>query len=277
VQTANPPHFLKMLSHDIRWQILKALSGSDLHVQELVELAGKPQNLVSYHLGQLREQGLVHERRSIADAREVYYSLDLEQVRGLYQASGEELHPAMGQPLTPHYLDEHQFSPRRVLFLCTHNSARSQMAEGLLRWRSRGQIEVFSAGNEPSQVHPLAQRAMEEMGIDIRSQTSKSLELFLGRPFDYVITVCDKARETCPIFSGDPLRIHWSFPDPAAVQGSPQTIYQAFKETALQLDTRIGYLMMVIQRSLRRENGLGKGEGNEQNKKIEPVGVYRRY
>jgi ArsR family transcriptional regulator, arsenate/arsenite/antimonite-responsive transcriptional repressor / arsenate reductase (thioredoxin) len=249
LRSAEPPYFLKLLSHDIRWQMLKALASSDLRVQELVELVSKSQNLVSYHLQQLRGQGLVHERRSIADAREVYYSLDLERMRTLYQASGEELHPALGEPAQPRFLGGADLPPARVLFLCTHNSARSQMAEGLLRDRSQGRIEVFSAGNEPSQVHPLAQKAMAEMGIDIGGQSSKSLELFLEQSFDYIITVCDKARETCPIFPGDPVRIHWSFPDPAAVEGSAETIYKAFKETAVQLNTRISYLLMIIQRS----------------------------
>jgi protein-tyrosine-phosphatase/DNA-binding transcriptional ArsR family regulator len=249
LQSAKPPDFLKLLSHDLRWQILKALAGSDLRVQELVETLKKSQNLVSYHLHQLRGLGLVHERRSIADGREVYYSLDLERVVRLYQASGDELHPALGAPAQPRFLGGADLPSVRVLFLCTHNSARSQMAEGLLRDRSQGQIEVFSAGNEPSQVHPLAQRVMGEMGIDIRGQSSKSQALFLGQSFDYIITVCDKAREACPVFSGDPVRIHWSFPDPAAVQGSPEAIYQAFKETAVQLNTRISYLLMIMHRS----------------------------
>ena len=249
LNTTQPPDFLKLLSHDLRWQILKALASSDLRVQELVELVNKSQNLVSYHLQQLRGRGLVHERRSLADAREVYYSLDLERMRALYQSSGEELHPALGTPAQPRFLGGAQLPPARVLFLCTHNSARSQMAEGLLRERSQRQVEVFSAGSQPSQVHPLAQRVMKEMGIDISGQTSKDLALFLGQRFEYIITVCDLARETCPIFPGDPLRIHWSFPDPAAVDGPPESIYQAFKETAIQLNTRISYLMLFIQRN----------------------------
>jgi protein-tyrosine-phosphatase/DNA-binding transcriptional ArsR family regulator len=246
------PDFLKLISHDVRWRIMKALSSSDLRVQELVERVGKPQNLVSYHLQRLRERGLVHERRSIADAREVYYSLDLERVRAHYQASGEELHPALAGFAGAQIKVARDLPAVRVLFLCTHNSARSQMAEALLRHRSQGQIEAFSAGNQPAQVHPLAQRVMKEMGIDISGQTSKSLEIFLGQSFDTIITVCDKARESCPVFPGDPLRLHWSFPDPAEVEGGPEMMYQAFKETAIQLSTRISYLMMIIQRD--REN-----------------------
>jgi ArsR family transcriptional regulator, arsenate/arsenite/antimonite-responsive transcriptional repressor / arsenate reductase (thioredoxin) len=246
---STPPVFLKLLSHDIRWQILKALALSDLRVQELVECVGRSQNLISYHLLQLREHGLVHEHRSIADAREVYYSMDLEQVRTYFQASEEELHPGLKSPTTPRYLGGPMPDLARILFLCTHNSARSQMAEGLLRDRSQGQIQVFSCGNEPSEVHPLAIQVMQEMGIDIRSQVSKGIEVYREQSFDTVITVCDRARETCPVFPNDPVRIHWSFPDPAAVEGSEEARYNAFLETAVQLNTRISYLLLMLQRN----------------------------
>ncbi len=107
----------------------------------------------------------------------------------------------------------------RVLILCTANSARSQMAEALLRTLAGQRFEVFSAGSKPSIVNPLAIEAMDERGIDIRTHRSKHLNEFLSQPFDYVITVCDNAAETCPIFPGPAQRIHWSFPDPAAVDG----------------------------------------------------------
>jgi arsenate reductase len=104
---------------------------------------------------------------------------------------------------------------RRVLFLCTHNSARSQMAEGLLRALGGGQYEVFSAGTEATHVRPLAIRAMREIGIDISRQESKTLERYLDQPFDQVITVCDQANEACPVFFGARQRLYWSFPDPS--------------------------------------------------------------
>jgi len=100
----------------------------------------------------------------------------------------------------------------RVLFLCTHNSARSQMAEGLLRALGGEHFEAFSAGTEATQVRPLAIRAMAELGIDISGQESKTLERFLDKPFDAVITVCDQANESCPVFFGARERLHWSFP-----------------------------------------------------------------
>jgi len=108
---------------------------------------------------------------------------------------------------------------QRVLILCTGNSARSQMAEGLLRHDAGNRFEVFSAGVSPSQVRAEAIAAMQELGIDISGQRSKSVEEFAGQKFDYVITVCDNANEHCPIFPGTTQRVHWSFEDPAAVVG----------------------------------------------------------
>jgi protein-tyrosine-phosphatase len=111
--------------------------------------------------------------------------------------------------------------PLRVLFLCTGNSARSQMAEALLRHMSKGRVEVFSAGSAPqAHVHPLAKETLEHRyGIDTSALTPKSMDQFRGERFEYVITVCDRAAEVCPVFPGDPERIHWSFEDPAAVVG----------------------------------------------------------
>jgi arsenate reductase len=108
----------------------------------------------------------------------------------------------------------------RVLFLCTHNSARSQMAEGLLRQMASDRFEVHSAGTEATLVRPLAIRAMDEIGIDICGQESKTLDRYLEEPFDYVITVCDDADEACPFFPGARNRLHWSFEDPSRTEGS---------------------------------------------------------
>lgn len=109
---------------------------------------------------------------------------------------------------------------QRILFLCTHNSARSQMAEGLLRNAGAGQFEVYSAGTEATQVRPQAIAVMAELGIDISGQQSKTLERYRGEPFDEVITVCDTAAEACPIFPGARHLRHWSFPDPSQATGS---------------------------------------------------------
>ena len=109
-------------------------------------------------------------------------------------------------------------SKKRVLFLCTHNSARSQMAEGLLRDMAGERFEVFSAGTEATRVRPEAISVMAEIGVDICAQGSKTLERYLGEPFDYVITVCDDANEACPFFPGARARLHWSFPDPSRAE-----------------------------------------------------------
>ena len=117
----------------------------------------------------------------------------------------------------------------RVLILCTGNSARSQMAEGLLRSLGQGRFEVFSAGTKPGVVRPEAITAMRERGIDISSHRSKHVQEFDGQEFDYVVTVCDAARDNCPVFAGRTERLHWSFPDPAAVEGSVEERLAAFR------------------------------------------------
>jgi arsenate reductase len=128
----------------------------------------------------------------------------------------------------------------RVLFLCTGNSARSQMAEAVLRQMSHGDIEVESAGSDPeSQIHPMAREALAKIGVDVGHQHPKSWNQFLGQTFDYVITVCDRSAERCPVFPGDPERIHWSFDDPAAVLGSSEHCQRAFDQVASQLVHRV--------------------------------------
>jgi arsenate reductase len=112
---------------------------------------------------------------------------------------------------------------KRVLILCTGNSARSQMAEGLLRHIAGDRFEVFSAGTRPAGLNPLSVEALREVGIDISDHRSKSVDVFAGQQFDYVITVCDNARESCPVFPGTGQRIHHSFPDPAAYTGCRQS------------------------------------------------------
>ncbi len=123
----------------------------------------------------------------------------------------------------------------RVLILCTGNSARSQMAEGLLRHDFGDRFEVFSAGTKPSHVRPEAIKAMSELGIDLSGHRSKHVDEFVGQEFSYVITVCDNAKESCPIFPGKTQRIHWSFEDPAGVQGSEEERLAAFRKIRDQI------------------------------------------
>jgi arsenate reductase len=142
-------------------------------------------------------------------------------------------------------------NPFRVLFLCTHNSARSQMAEGLLRSLGDPGVEVASAGTEATSVRPEAIAAMRELGIDISRQESKTLERFLNEPFDEVITVCDDANEACPFFPGARHRRHWSVDDPSQVKGSDDERLAAFREARAELRRRIeDELLPELHRSI---------------------------
>lgn len=127
----------------------------------------------------------------------------------------------------------------RVLILCTGNSARSQMAEGLFRRALGDRFEVYSAGTRPTSVRPEAIDVMQEIGIDISGHRSKSVDEFLGQPFRYVITVCDNANESCPVFPGRVERIHWSFQDPAEAQGAPEERRAVFRRVRDQIADRI--------------------------------------
>jgi arsenate reductase len=128
---------------------------------------------------------------------------------------------------------------QRVLIVCTGNSARSQMAEGLFRLEGGDRFEVFSAGTKPTSVRPEAIAVMTEIGVDLSGHRSKSVDEFAGEPLDLVITVCDSARESCPVFASRARRLHWPFEDPAAVQGSEETRLAAFRKVRDQIREKI--------------------------------------
>jgi arsenate reductase len=130
-------------------------------------------------------------------------------------------------------------SKPRVLILCTGNSARSQMAEGLLRHDAGDRFDVYSAGTRPTQVRPEAITVMQELGIDISGHRSKSVDEFAGQDFDYVVTVCDNAKASCPVFPRSTKQIHWSFDDPAAVEGSREQRQAAFRRVRDELRERL--------------------------------------
>lgn len=138
--------------------------------------------------------------------------------------------------------------PIRVLFVCTGNSARSVMAEALLRRQGGDCFEVNSAGTEPKGVHPLTLRVLSEAGIDASWARSKSVEEFVGQPFDYVVTVCDQARQACPVFPGVHASLHWDFEDPAAAQGTEAERLMVFREVFIELGDRIGEFVTLAQR-----------------------------
>ena len=203
-----------------------------------------PANAASYHFKHLRAAGLLRDRRSSLDARDVYYSVDLERLRSLYDAAGGVLHPALGPDGAEASIQSTHERPLRVLFLCTHNSARSQLAEGITRRLGGDQVEVSSAGSQPSEVHPMTYRMLGDMGIHACTHNSKSIQRFLDQTFDYVITVCDRVKEHCPTFPGDPDEIHWSLPDPAAIADEEQR-WNAFGRVCDELYTRIRYLLSL--------------------------------
>jgi protein-tyrosine-phosphatase/DNA-binding transcriptional ArsR family regulator len=247
--------FLRLAGHPVRWQLLGELARSDRQVRELTALVGQRQSLTSYHLGQLRAGGLVTMRRSSADGRDTYCSLNLAAYRDRLAEAGAALHPGLrlvtaelSPPADGRDAPPAQ-PPSRVLFLCTGNSARSQMAEAILRRVGGSRIEAASAGSRPKDVHPIAVRVMRERGIDMSGARPKHLGEFAEQRFDYVISLCDRVREVCPDFPGTPAVVHWSMPDPAAEAAAKQDSYPAFVRTADELNTRIQFLLYAIEYS----------------------------
>jgi protein-tyrosine-phosphatase/DNA-binding transcriptional ArsR family regulator len=240
--------FVRLAAHPLRWRLLRELVSSDRAVRELTSLVDEPQSLVSYHLRRLRDGGLVSARRSAADGRDTYYAIDLGACRREFQAAGGRLHPALAPASRPPATRNPGRSGHkpRVLFLCTGNSARSQMAQALLEHMSGGAIEAASAGSHPKPMHQNAVRVMKRRGIDISGNRTKHFDEYLGERFDMVITLCDRVREVCPEFPAHPQHVHWSIPDPAREGATNRVSYPAFERTAAELETRVGYLLSQL-------------------------------
>jgi ArsR family transcriptional regulator, arsenate/arsenite/antimonite-responsive transcriptional repressor / arsenate reductase (thioredoxin) len=249
------PPVLRLLADPVRWRLMRELASGDQRVRELTEAAGQPQSLVSYHLRQLRAAGLVTSRRSSFDGRDTYYSLNAGGCARALDGAACALHPGLS-PLSAAALEpvaaRAASGPawRRVLFVCTGNSGRSPMAEGLLRHQAGAWVTAASAGIRPKPLHPDAAAVMRDRyGIDITGhQPAQVTEAAAGEPFDCVISLCDKAREACPVFPGRTGLIHWSLPDPAAGEGGLAG-YPAFERTAAELDDRIGFLLPALDRA----------------------------
>ncbi|MEV4461015.1 ArsR family transcriptional regulator [Microbispora sp. NPDC049633] len=241
------PAFVRLAAHTLRWRLLTELAVGDLRVRELMTRVGAPQNLVSYHLRLLRDGGLVTATRSSHDGRDSYYRLNLDRCAQALAGAGAALHPVLGgvpePPASPPRL------PRlSVLFACTGNSARSPIAEALLRCHTAGQVTVTSAGSRPRpQMHPQVVRVLrEQYGIDIADRRPRHLDALRGRRFDYVITLCDKVREACPEFGDHARCVHWSIPDPAAAGRSEQDVHAAIGQATADIDTRVRHLLPVL-------------------------------
>lgn len=217
------PLFLRLMADPLRWRLVGELAAGDRRVRELVAAVGQPQNLVSYHLRQLRDAGLVTARRSSFDGRDTYYHLDLGRCAEALAGTGAAL--TAGSPVVP--------SGSRVLFVCTGNSGRSPMAEALLRHRT-GDVEVRSAGSHPKPLHPNAVKALAECGITLEHEPTH-LDTVRRNRFDLVVSLCDRVREVLPAFAGRPRLVHWSIPEPAHE-------IDAFRRTAEEIDGRIRLL-----------------------------------
>jgi protein-tyrosine-phosphatase/DNA-binding transcriptional ArsR family regulator len=239
-----PYRFVQLLADEQRWRLFQELARSDRTVSELTNLIGKPQNLVSYHLASLRDAGIVSARRSSADRRDTYYRIEMRGCAEMLCELGPALQPGLRLAIVPPRQDARAAQRRpSVLFLCTGNSARSQMAEALLEHHSDGAVRARSAGSHPKPLHPNAVRVMAAAGIDISRRTTKHLDRFTRNRFDRVITLCDKVREICPQFPGGVTKAHWSMPDPAAEGPDDEASYPAFERAAEDLESRIPFLI----------------------------------
>lgn len=225
----------------------------------IVERLGLAPNLVSHHLKVLREAGLVDIERDPADRRWIYYVPDIRQLTEVQFLLSHLLHPARIQARAdecgpsqgalpydpPAHLTmekEHPMNNKaKIIFLCTGNSARSQMAEAFMKKYAGDLFEVHSAGIEPKGVNPYTVRVMDEAGIDISGYQSKGVRQYLGHVnFGYVVTVCDHAEENCPtVFLTQGKHLHWSFEDPAAFQGTEEETLAKFSQIRDQIETRI--------------------------------------
>lgn len=264
------PGSLQLIADPHRWRVLQELSRSDRRVGELSALLDRPQNLVSYHVAQLRDAGLVSARRSSADGRDTYYRVHVQRCADVITEAAGALHPAL-RPSTGIRAPgpELDATPGRplatVLFLCTGNSARSQIAQALLEHRSNHAIAARSAGSHPKTLHPNAVRVLAERGIDIAGRGTTHLDELAGSRFDHVITLCDKVREICPEFPGQPTTAHWSMADPAATADSDHASYPQFVSTADEIEERVDLLIaqIVATRSTPTHTSLTTGSRRE--------------
>jgi protein-tyrosine-phosphatase len=235
---------MRMASHPLRWALLTELAVTDQRVRELAAAVDEPQNLISYHLRLLRSSGLIGSRRSTFDGRDSYYHLNLARCAGEFGEAAAALHPALAPATTK---PAARPASRAVLFLCSGKSARSPMAEALLRTKSQGRIRAASAGSHPKAcVHRNAIRIMrDEYGIDLRGTRPQPLTTVAQRHFDCVITLCDKVREYARD-RGLATAMHWSVPDPSLAADTDQGSYLEFHRVASELNNRIDFLLPVL-------------------------------
>jgi protein-tyrosine-phosphatase len=228
--------FVRLAGHPLRWRLALELARSDLRVRELVERVGEPQNLVSYHLRVLRDDGLVTARHSSFDARDTYYHLDLDRCAEALHAVGAALHPALRVTTA----DPAVRTPPRasVLFVCTGNGSRSPIAEALLRHHTGGRVRAASAGIRPrASIDPDAVRVLrEEYGVDVSGHRPRGVDRLGNRRFDRVVTLCDRTREALPDLGRR--SEHWSIPEPRG--------RREVRAAAADIDARVRHLLPTL-------------------------------
>ena len=245
----DPPPFVRLASHPVRWRLLQELVRSDRAVSELMTLVDEPQSLVSYHLRQLRDGGLVFARRSSADRRDSYYAIDLVACREALQAAGGALHPALqlaaGAP--------GPCAPRRARVAgggcCSCAPATAHGPRSPRRCSStcrRGRSRPSAPAAIRSRCTRTRSACCAKRGIDISANRTKHLDEFVSQRFDEVITLCDRVREVCPEFPSHPELVHWSIPDPALEGPTNRASYPAFVRTADELETRISFQLHLL-------------------------------
>jgi ArsR family transcriptional regulator, arsenate/arsenite/antimonite-responsive transcriptional repressor / arsenate reductase (thioredoxin) len=241
------PVFVRLAAHPLRWLLLTTLADSDLRVRDLVTQLDAPQNLLSYHLRQLREGGLVTVRRSSYDGRDSYYHLDLDRCAEALAGTAAALHPTLGRaPGVGAGSGEREGKrPGAVLFLCTGNSVRSPIAEALVRHYFAENVTAASAGTRPrSRLHPNTVRVLsDQFGIDVVGQRPRHVSTVAARRFDHVVTLCDRAREDVPGLAQHARRTHWSIAEPARAGDSEEASYPAFQQVASEIHTRVRHLL----------------------------------
>lgn len=243
---------MKALGDPTRLRLFYLLTVCPMAVGDLVATLGLSQALVSHHLATLKAARLVIDHRAADDARSIIYMIDTPSLTRLRHELSWLMDPIkLYDPRQDEDIPRRPFvktGPIRVLFLCTGNSARSQIAEAWLRKHGEGLFEAYSAGVHPKGLNPLTVKIMQESGIDVSHHLSKSVDEFRGQSFDYVITVCDQANEECPIFPDDHQRIHWSIEDPAAAEGTEAQRLAVFRRIANELSNRIALFVNVNRR-----------------------------
>ena len=211
-----PPGVIRLLAHPVRWRLLRELASSDRTVRELTELVDEPQNLVSYHLRQLRDGGLVSARRSSADGRDSYYAVDSPVPRTRCRRRRRAAPGLVARPGTPLPTGRTRAADRGSCSCAPGTAPDPRSPRRCSAPHVAGTIDAASAGSHPKPLHPNAVRVLRERGIDISANRTKHLDEFARERFDAVITLCDRVREVCPEFPVQPERVHWSMADPAA-------------------------------------------------------------